>query len=86
VQVLFGGFLKWRNGAACDLAPFGSGFVVAAKAAPSSTHPPRPPERGKLNVNVRSAQKRWRALNGSSLIPDVITGVRFVDGVKQQAA
>jgi len=35
---------------------------------------------------VRSAQKRWRALNGSSLIPDVITGVQFVDGVKQQAA
>jgi len=35
---------------------------------------------------VQSAQKRWRALNGSSLIPDVITGVPFVDGVKQQAA
>jgi hypothetical protein len=35
---------------------------------------------------VQSAQKRWRALNGASLIPDVITGVQFVDGVKQQAA
>lgn len=35
---------------------------------------------------VQSAQKRWRALNGSSLIPDVITGVKFIDGVKQQAA
>jgi transposase-like protein len=35
---------------------------------------------------MQSAQKRWRALNGSNLIPDVITGVRFVDGVKQQAA
>jgi transposase-like protein len=35
---------------------------------------------------VQSAQKRWRALNGSTLIPDVITGVKFIDGVKQQAA
>jgi transposase-like protein len=35
---------------------------------------------------VQSAQKRWRVLNGSKLIPDVITGVPFVDGVKQQAA
>ncbi len=35
---------------------------------------------------VQSAEKRWRALNGASLIPDVITGVQFVDGVKQQAA
>ena len=35
---------------------------------------------------VQSAQKRWRALNGSTLIPQVIIGVCFVDGVKQQAA
>jgi putative transposase len=35
---------------------------------------------------MQSAQKRWRALNESSLIPDVITGVQFIDGVKQQAA
>jgi hypothetical protein len=35
---------------------------------------------------LQSAEKRWRALNGSSLIPEVISGVRFVDGVKQQAA
>ena len=35
---------------------------------------------------VRSAQKRWRALNGSTLIPDVLTGVPFADGVKDQAA
>jgi putative transposase len=35
---------------------------------------------------VQSAQKRWRALNGSNLIPDVITGIPFVDGVKKQAA
>jgi len=35
---------------------------------------------------VQSAEKRWRSLNGASLIPDVITGVQFVDGVKQQAA
>ena len=35
---------------------------------------------------VESAQKRWRALNGSTLMSDVITGVKFVDGVKDQAA
>jgi hypothetical protein len=35
---------------------------------------------------MQSAQKRWRTLNGSDLIPAVITGVAFIDGVKQQAA
>jgi len=33
-----------------------------------------------------AAQKRWRRLNGSTLLPDVIRGVRFVDGVKDIAA
>jgi transposase-like protein len=32
------------------------------------------------------AEKTWRALNGSSLLADVIRGVQFVDGIKQQAA
>jgi len=31
-----------------------------------------------------SASKRWRLLNGSHLIPDVIAGVQFIDGVKSQ--
>ena len=35
---------------------------------------------------VQSAAKRWRALNGSEIIADVIQGVRFVDGVKELAA
>lgn len=35
---------------------------------------------------AQSAQKSWRALNGSKLIADVIAGVAFVDGVKQIAA
>jgi hypothetical protein len=35
---------------------------------------------------VESASKRWRVLNGSEIIPDVIEGVRFVDGVKKLAA
>jgi len=35
---------------------------------------------------VQSAARRWRALNGSNLLADVIAGVQFVDGVKQQAA
>ena len=29
-----------------------------------------------------SAQKRWRRLNGSELLADVVGGVRFEDGVK----
>ena len=33
-----------------------------------------------------TAQKKWRALNGSQLIADVIRGVSFVDGVRKQAA
>ena len=33
-----------------------------------------------------AAQSRWRRLNGSSLIADVIAGVEFADGVKKQAA
>jgi putative transposase len=33
-----------------------------------------------------TAQKRWRALNGSQLIADVIRGVSFVDGVRKEAA
>jgi transposase-like protein len=33
---------------------------------------------------MQSAQKRWRLLNGSTLLPDVIAGVQFIDGVKPQ--
>ena len=35
---------------------------------------------------VRAAEKKWRRLNGSALLPDVIRGVRFVDGIKELAA
>jgi len=35
---------------------------------------------------VQSASRRWRVLNGSELIPDVIQGVVFTDGLKQRAA
>jgi transposase-like protein len=33
-----------------------------------------------------SAAKRWRLLNGYDLLPDVIAGVQFTDGVKSQEA
>jgi putative transposase len=33
---------------------------------------------------VESASKNWRALNGTELLPDVISGVRFSDGVKEK--
>jgi len=35
---------------------------------------------------ARAAEKRWRRLNGSALLSDVIRGVRFVDGLKELAA
>jgi putative transposase len=35
---------------------------------------------------ARAAEKRWRRLNGSVLLPEVIRGVRFVDGIKELAA
>ena len=35
---------------------------------------------------ARAAEKRWRRLNGSALLPEVIQGVRFVDGIKELAA
>ncbi|MFN4257493.1 MAG: IS256 family transposase [Saprospiraceae bacterium] len=34
---------------------------------------------------MQSAQKRWRLLNGSDKLPDVIAGITFVNGVKTQA-
>jgi putative transposase len=33
---------------------------------------------------MQSASKRWRLLNGSQLLPEVIAGARFVDGIKPQ--
>ena len=35
---------------------------------------------------MESASKKWRALNGSTLVADVIAGVQFADGVKKAAA
>ena len=31
----------------------------------------------------QAAEKKWRILNGSQIIPDVIQGVRFIDGVRE---
>ena len=35
---------------------------------------------------MQSAEKRWRLLNGAKLLPDVILGVTFIDGIKPQEA
>jgi putative transposase len=35
---------------------------------------------------MESASKKWRALNGSQLLPEVIAGTVFVDGVKKPIA
>lgn len=35
---------------------------------------------------MQSASKKWRLLNGSQLLPDVIQGVQFTDGIKSKTA
>jgi putative transposase len=35
---------------------------------------------------AESARRKWRALNGTALLPDVIQGVHFVNGIKQDQA
>src|SRR5262249_21193500 len=35
---------------------------------------------------MESSSKHWRQLNGSGLLRDVIAGVAYIDGVKQNAA
>jgi putative transposase len=35
---------------------------------------------------MQSAQKRWRLLNGSQLLIEVIQGTQFIDGIKSQEA
>ena len=35
---------------------------------------------------ARAAEKRWRRLNGHALLPAVISGVKFIDGIKEEAA
>ncbi|MCG3130573.1 MAG: hypothetical protein FLDDKLPJ_01338 [Phycisphaerae bacterium] len=35
---------------------------------------------------VQCAQQHWRALNGSSLLPDVIGGTQFVNQLRKDAA
>ncbi|MGB9578136.1 MAG: IS256 family transposase [Halothiobacillaceae bacterium] len=35
---------------------------------------------------ARSAERSWRTLNGAQLLMEVIQGVKFVDGIKEQAA
>lgn len=35
---------------------------------------------------MQAASKKWRLLNGSQLLPEVIAGVQFIDGLKPQTA
>ena len=35
---------------------------------------------------TQAAEKKWRMLNGSKIIPDVIRGVRFIDSVREKQA
>jgi putative transposase len=32
---------------------------------------------------MESASKRWRLLNGAKIIPDVIQGIKFIDGIRE---
>ena len=33
---------------------------------------------------MESAEKKWRLLNGSKLLPTVMQGTNFIDGIKEQ--
>jgi transposase-like protein len=33
---------------------------------------------------MESAAKKWRHLNGSKIIPDVIQGIKFIDGIREE--
>jgi transposase-like protein len=33
---------------------------------------------------MQSAEKKWRALNGAELLPEVMQGTAFIDGIKQE--
>jgi hypothetical protein len=35
---------------------------------------------------MESASRRWRRLNGSELIQDVIAGIDFTDGIRTERA
>jgi hypothetical protein len=35
---------------------------------------------------MQSASQKWRLLNGSPLLPDVIQGIPFINGIKSQSA
>ena len=35
---------------------------------------------------MENASRRWRSLNGTALIPDVIAGIQFIDGERKNAA
>jgi putative transposase len=35
---------------------------------------------------MESAAKKWRLLNGSNIIPDVIQGITFIDGIREDKA
>jgi putative transposase len=35
---------------------------------------------------MESASKKWRALNGSTLLPEIVKGAVFIDGVRQEPA
>jgi len=32
---------------------------------------------------MKSAEKKWRVLDGSDVLPDVLEGIKFIDGVKE---
>ena len=32
---------------------------------------------------MQSAEKKWRLLNGSSILPDILQGIKFIDGIRE---
>jgi len=50
------------------------------KSTKSPSHPTR-----YLSPGFESAAKRWRLLNGSNYLPEVIAGVQFIDGINPKS-
>ena len=35
---------------------------------------------------MESAAKKWRLLNGAQIIPDILQGIQFIDGIREEKA
>jgi len=48
--------------------------------------PPSFSSKNRIQSGPMHTEKHWRRLNGAALLPQVIQGVIFIDGLKEKAA